>query len=129
MKRIKYKNVGNETVRFTIATRAGFAPEVFEVAPGECCEVPAGYCKSDGARRSFIDRRGRGMLVPADTSCEVDCSKPCEEEKKEREEEPSIPVASKEEPKVEEPKAEEPKKKKTKKKAKKKVSEDKKEDQ
>ncbi len=66
MQRLKYKNVGNKTVRFVIAHKPEFAPEQFEVAPGDVCEIPAGYCQKQGERPSFIERRGNGMLVPVE---------------------------------------------------------------
>ena len=109
MKKIKYKNIGKETIRFQIGTKPGFAPEQYVIEPGEECEVPAGYCQAAGPRKSFIERRGKGMLVPSDEAPKA-------------RKEPEMPIAAKEEPEAE-VKAEEPKKeaKKSKKKSKKKA--------
>lgn len=57
----RYRNDSDKNVKFKIWGDPNMPPAEYDVAPGEECDIPAGY-----AAGSFVSRRAPG-LVPADT--------------------------------------------------------------
>lgn len=57
----RYRNDGPTSAKFKIYGQPGMAPVEFDVAPGEECDIPVGYCQG-----TFLKRRAPG-LVSADS--------------------------------------------------------------
>lgn len=56
----KYENTGKNTLKFSISRMTGVEPLRYEVAPGDVCDIPDGYC-----RESFFKAKGLLDLKPA----------------------------------------------------------------
>lgn len=60
-KTVTLVNTSDKTYKFEIGHMPGQPPTKYDVAPGETCEVPAGYCQAAYGRRSMIERRAPGL--------------------------------------------------------------------
>lgn len=93
-KTVRYINAGDTPVHLEIGCRPGTPPLVYDVAPGETVDLPAGYCQPGAhGRASWVQRRAPGLK-----RVQIGERPPAKEEKK-----PDVEVKKTAEKKAEKP--------------------------